>query len=587
MVTDRIRRLSSYALLKSMFEQGYENYIDCFVGIVLQVFSSDEVLDVESVQRNLDRFFPLPRLMVQQVMDRAQRKGYVHKDKKREGYGLSQKAVREFVDEPKTAANRIDALIEDVESYFREHFFRSDIPTQVLIESFLDNTGFLQSFYDTSRHEDIGNIVETKDQKMLLQYLKSIESEKPQQTATFREIVMGSIVAEALKWTDLQSVKLESFRHCHVFLDTNFVFSILEFHDPQISQPALELYRNLRFFDFRTSVFDFTLEQIREVLRRYSPDNMVAIDSPQRPSVHNTLKSWKWDKKKVEDYIEGLESTLEEKGVTVLPSGMNFVHGRAHDDERLSEFVEVYGGLFERRKPKYGYQSTKFGKQHDLAAIVKIQELRENRSVTLNDPKAIFLTSDRKLAEFDQLDVSRSEQDALPEVVLDTGFTSVLWFLAKGRADINFSLPTIIAAYSRNLFINERVWNRFQAVFKQAVDDEGINVEQVPNVFYATIQNTLNEFSDDDIGLITKSFVEDRMRAAKDEFERQKQQETQSKSTLEQQQGMIDSLQSDNERLRTTKETIEKVSNRRHTTICVLLVLLILLLAVSMLIYLF
>ena len=416
---------------------------------------------------------------------------------------------------------------------------------------------------------------------MLFKYLQNISLEKPQHIDAFREIVMGSIVAEALEWTDIHSVKVESFKKCEVFLDTNFIFSILGFHGQQIGQPAFELYRNLRFFDFKIGVFDFTLEQIRQVLQRYSPDDVVVIQNPQRPSVHNTLKSWGWDEKKVADYIEDLESTLQQKEIKIVFSGMNLFDGQSPDDERLIQFFDIYGGLFERRKAKYGYESNRFGKQHDLAAIIKIQELRQNTAVTINDPKAIFLTSDRKLAEFNQIDMSRPVQGAMSEVNLDTGFTSLLWFLSKGRADINFSLPTIIAAYSRNLFINEKIWDRFQAVFKQVIEEEEIDAQNIPNIFYSTIQNTLNEFSDDNINLITRTFVEDKMREAKEEFNRQKRDEEHTKRILRQKEDTIHSLQVKNEELKEEKRSIQEIIIKRNRIIYILLGGLILVFAIA------
>lgn len=207
--------------------------------------------------------------------------------------------------------------------------------------------------------------------------------------------------------------------------------------------------------------------------------------------------------------------------------------------------------------------------------------MRQNTPVTINDPKAIFLTSDRKLAEFNQIDMSRPVQGAMAEVNLDTGFTSLLWFLSKGRADINFSLPTIIAAYSRNLFINEKIWDRFQAVFKQVIEEEEVDAQNIPNIFYSTIQNTLNEFSDDNINLITRTFVEDKMREAKEEFNRQKRDEAHTKSILRQQEETIHSLQVENEELKGEKRSIQEIIIRRNRIIYILLGGLILVFAIA------
>ena len=575
MKNDNIERLSSYSIIKAMCQNGYDNYLDCFVPIAIQGFTDNNYTSIDYIVSELNSFFPLPKLMLLQVLNRAENKGYVVKEPNSDRYCLNTSSIGVFTNARKEAEQQVDEFVKDVEAYFKEHLFRTPESILPLIRSFVNNTGFLLNIKNLYEHLDVNeNIIETVDQKYLIQYLRDKSQEKSRHAETFREIAMGYIVSQALEWTDIQSVNIKSFNKTQIFLDSNFVFSILGFHGKRIAEPANELYENLIFFDFDIYIFDFTLRQLRAVLNSYSPEKVVAIEDPQFPSVYNALKLWGWSKKDVKDYIDKLEDTIKEKQIQIMSTEITLSDGKSPDDTDLINLFDIYGGLFEKRKPKYSYQSNHFGKQHDLAAILMIQRIRKNEPVTINEPRAIFLTSDRKLAEFNQVDMDRPEAGTLPEVLLDTGLTTVLWVLLKGRADIKFSLETIIAAYSRNLFINRVIWERFQAVFKQVVEDANIDVKAIPNMFYVNIQNILNEYSDENINLITHSFVEKQMREARREFDLDREKEMEATRTIRLQEEKINMLEIERQKIKEEKESVESSVVKKNKIIAILLLLL-------------
>ena len=585
MKEDNIERLSSYSIIRAMCQNGYDNYLDCFVPIVIQGFTDNNFTTIDYIASELNSFFPLPKLMLLQVLNRAENKGYVVKEPNSDRYCLNTSSIGVFTNARKVAEQQVNEFVQDVEIYFKEHLFKSPKSILLLIKSFVNNTGFLLNIKNICEHLDVSdNIIETVEQKYLVQYLREKSQEKSRHAETFREIAMGYIVSQALEWTDIQSVNIKSFNKTQIFLDSNFVFSILGFHGKRIAEPAIELYENLSFFDFNLCIFDFTLRQLRAVLNSYSPDKVIAIEDPQFPSVYNALKLRGWSKKEVKEYVDKLEATIKEKRIQIIPTEITLADGKPPDDTDLASLFDIYGGLFEKRKPKYGYQSNHFGKQHDLAAILMIQRIRKNDPVTINEPRAIFLTSDRKLAEFNQVDMDRPEAGTLPEVLLDTGLTTLLWVLLKGRADIKFSLETIIAAYSRNLFINRVVWEKFQAVFKQVVEHEGIDVKTIPNMFYVNIQNILNEYSDENINLITHSFVEKQMREAKREYDLDREREMDATRTIRLQEEKIAILEIEKQKINEAKESVESSITKKNKIIAILLLLLSLM-SVGLVIY--
>ena len=580
-----IERLSSYSIIRAMCQNGYDNYLDCFVPIVIQGFTDKEFTAIDYIASELNTFFPLPKLMLLQVLNRAENKGYIIKEHNSDRYRLNTDSIGIFTNNRKIAEKKVDEFVKDVEIYFKEHLFRSPKSILPLIKSFVNNTGFLLNIKRLLENVDINdNIIETVEQKLLVQYLRDRSKNKSSHAETFREIAMGYIVSQALEWTDIQSVNIKNFNKTQIFMDSNFIFSILGFHGEMISEPANELYENLIFFNFDLCIFDFTLRQLRAVFGNYSPEKVIAIEDLQFPSVYNMLKLKKWSKQDIKNYIETLETTLKEKQIRIIPTEIELIDGKSPDDRDLANLFDVYGGLFEKRKPKYGYQSNHFGKQHDLAAILMIQRLRSNYPVTINEPKAIFLTSDRKLAEFNQVDMDRPEAGTLSEVLLDTGLTTMLWVLLKGRANIKFSLETIIAAYSRNLFINKVIWEKFQAVFKQVVEDVDIDVKAIPNIFYVNIQNILNEYSDENVNLITHSFVEQQMREARREYDLGRERELEATHIIHNQEEKINLLEINNQKLKEEKSIVESNVAKRNKIITIL-VLSFLLISICMVVY--
>lgn len=596
-----IERLCSYSMVKSLYEYGYNDYLDCLVPIVIQVFPDEGFADMDFIQRELDTFFPIQTLMLQQIFTKALEENLLvaqaiqppnkqNKNKKNVEYRLSQKAKHYFYNERKQIQKRIKALTKDIEKFFINKLYHPGLDKRNLvstIQTFIDNCGFLCTLGGSSVIDVNDAIkIESRDMELILQYLQKTRHENIEHIHTFLEVVMGYIIAMSLEWTDLASVNTVAFRNCILFLDTNFTFSVLKLHGPQIRTPIIELFNETIYFDFKPKIFDFTLQQIRNVLQNYSEDKVsdeITENELKEGSVYEILKhEWKWGKKHVKDYADNLENILQDKGIEIYDTGLNLINNHPPGDNQLAELFDIYGELFAKRKFKYPSNSNSFGKQHDIAAIKMIQDLRGG-PVIFDNPKAFFLTSDRKLVEFNQYDMIREEKGTLPEVVLDTRFESMLWVLGKGKSNINFSIDTIVAAYSKNPLIKSKVWERFLVIFKKMMDDDNINPANLPHLFYANIGNMLNEFSDKNISGLTKGFVQTRISESQKREDSQKEQREALGSLLEEQKAGLNSLQLEFSLLQKENTEIKGIISKRTKIIGVLVILLIIVSTVSLL----
>jgi len=91
------------------------------------------------------------------------------------------------------------------------------------------------------------------------------------------------------------------------------------------------------------------------------------------------------------------------------------------------------------------------------------------------------------------------------EVILDRLLTCILWLK---NPSIKLSLETIIAAYSHDLFIKRRVWDKFYEVLYQLKQEKKIDSKDISALFYHNyIEDVLKEFDENETHKITPEFV--------------------------------------------------------------------------------
>lgn len=165
-----------------------------------------------------------------------------------------------------------------------------------------------------------------------------------------------------------------------------------------------------------------------------------------------------------------------------------------------------------------------FNRNHDLAAVDLIKRKRGKTVRKLKDAEAFFLTSDRGLYKFCQIELDHNHRGTVGEVVLDQILTSIIW-LKDPSVDI--SLETLISAHASDLLVNRRVWKKFyeelEALNKQGkVDDESISAL----LFHNYIGDVLGEYTGYQLDEIDSTFVlkqaELAAAARETEFEEQK-----------------------------------------------------------------
>ena len=495
------RSIYTYALIKSLYDQGHD-YIDSFWPFAIGVIPAEIDVEAGFVQRELNGKygFKIPLHVLEIILTRAKRRGCVEKkDEKR--YKLTEKG-RVYLDKLETekqVERRINNLLEDMKKFFQ----KGNLPLNVdqindLLLSFLQkNIEYFVEFINPSIAVAKLAIPSIGSQdNLLIEYIKLAEEKKPENYNTLQEMVFGSIISVVLyieEPSEITEIRRRKFRHRQIFLDTNFVFSILELHNHKFNEPAKELFILVKRYGFDIKVFDFTVNEICRVINKYISEShrypiTVGVDT-----LFSSLKRKGWTKTDTREFIADIENILKNNGIKIERTNINLDTYEPKNKE-LRDLMGAY-------KP---WQEL-FNRNHDLASIEKIIEFRGKPVRRIENSKACFITSDVRLCKFNLREMGHKENGTVCEAVLDRVLTNILWLKDPS---IKLPLKAIIAAHSRGLFIKRRIWDKFYDALQQLKKEGKADDEKISNLFYhGYIEDVLREFEEPEADKITPEFA--------------------------------------------------------------------------------
>ncbi|MGB9978849.1 hypothetical protein [Methanobacterium sp.] len=488
----------TYALIKSLYDQE-EDYIDCFCPFVIKSFSEKQFLNSVSIQRIMNKKFNLdiPLHVLNNILTRLMARKHI--SKKGNGYeltGMGKGYLNKF-ETDKDVDRRINALIQDMKLFFNEKGVYLDSEgIQNLIYGFISrNIKPLIEFVNPSSSCKLNIPRLDGNENVLAEYILNAEEHKPDHYNTLHDMVLGSIISVVVYAKEpSQIIETENkLFKCEIFLDTNFVLSVLGLHTPEFNDPAKELFSLLKKYEFDLKVFNFTLNEISSVVGGYIKERHNYPKNIRISSLYGSLAKKGWEKTDVIDFITNLEYYLKEKGIEVEHTRINTSTYEPSENKLRM--------LISRHKPLQEV----IPQNHDLAAIEKVMEIRGKEIRNIEDSSALFLTSDHRLSQFNFIEMGHKENGTVCEVILDKLLTNILW-LKDPSADI--SLKSIIESYSRDLFIKKSIWNKFRSVLEELVQKDKLKEEDVSMLLYHNyIEPVLREYDDEDINKINDEFV--------------------------------------------------------------------------------
>jgi hypothetical protein len=492
-------QLYTYSLIRSLYDQGHD-IIDSFWPLVINVLPQDKSPSaVEKVQAEIEKNYGLniPQYSLSTIITRASRKGFIARSQK--AIALTQDGLEYFfqkIEPEREAKRRVNELLEDAKAFMSESINPSPSPDAMkeMIQGFvLENLETLGQFFTgVTEIETTHKEFSTDAESVLLDYFAKVEKTNPRIFQTLQDIVCGSVISAIVHTRELFQESGKRFDKTIVFLDSNYVFSLLNMRYEEENKPAQELFKLMKDegnFDFK--VFDFTLHEITSLLKNYEKEERYFQPHIKvRNSLFASLKARGWSAAKIREFLVNVEVRLwNDLGVSIAPTDINLGNYSA-DDKRRALLAEY--------KPHQAVRE----QNHDLAAIDYIKVLRRKEIKRIERCHAMFLTSDLKLALFNYIGEEHKDKDSISEVIPDRLLTNILW-LKNPAANDKLSLDSIIANYSRNLFVDEVVWKRFYTNVAELRSEGSLEDKEVSILLFDRhIQEVLSDYDPEEAAQI-------------------------------------------------------------------------------------
>ncbi len=506
----------NYALILALFRQG-RDYLDSFYPFVLKVADSRRITNID-VQASLNDEFraKIPIHVIESLVLRCIKQDYLNRDSSTRQITITSKG-REYcrtLESESDVKNRAKALIDNIKEFYNlnEIIIETEEIKRVLSSFIEKNLSVVVDFLNPRSEKRQLRLKLTKREKMLLDYIVDSESSQSEHYHTLKDIILGSLISVVIRTKNTDEILQmtnKNFSSCKIYLDTNFIFSLFEFHQIEFNKAANELLELLKKNNFRLRIFDFTVDEIVRVMQGFINVGNRYPQSINVDSIYGILRRKGWTPRIAQEFIITIENRLEKEGFSIESTSIDLLNYEK-PKEKIRKSISRY-------KPDQDV----FHQNHDLAAIERIKRKRKKRIWKLERSKYIFLTSDAGLSQFNY--INHRDHGTICEVIFDKLFTTILWLK---NPDFNISLLSIITAYSRDLFINKHVWDQFYDVLSELKKDGKVDNESVASLFYHNyIEEPLKLIPKSEIAKITSNFVLDEIEKARDNLEDQRKRE--------------------------------------------------------------
>lgn len=502
--------LYNYALVKSFRDLGGD-YIDAFIPFALRTLNNQKYFSKDYIQHQLRmKRLNVPIEVIRSMMKRSKRRGLV--EEANQEYKLTSEG-NVFVNEleaEEIVEKRIESLVDSLFNYLlKQKYSISKTGTSDSLEIFINKNlepliFFMQPEQPCELKLEISDELET----LIGSYLVYISQNEPPMYEIFKEMVFGSIISATLfskTPSDIIDLEKKNFESCRVYLDTNFILSLLEFRPKSEVKPAKELFEILKNYGLDIRVFDFTVTEITGVMKGYIKNRHFYSEKIKVDSIYSFLKQKGISKTDAEEFIIRIESILSNKGIKIEWATQVVLNEVVPKNKKLYDLLYTY-------KPEQDLVRH----NHDYAAIEKIREYRVRPKRRIETCQAFFLTSDGRLSRYNFKEWGHCSDSTVPEIIPDRLLTNILW-LKNPSSDI--PLKSIIAVHSNSKFVKKTVWNRFYDIIQKMREEGRITETNVAMLLYrGHIEDVLVEMNEEDLSRITEPFVFGEIEKATEKF---------------------------------------------------------------------
>lgn len=561
--------LLSYALAKSMYDVG-KDYFETFIPFILKIIIYDGYsLDKIKYKLKEEYFLDVPDHVLDEISKRAINRGFIEFTKGK--YYITKEGnscVSKFIEE-REIKRRANYLAEKFATFLNQEvsdYVSSEQSLRILLNFINSNLIPLANFIISPvslPREDEEHIYS----RVIIKFLHKIEESDPLAYEILSDLFYGSVICTLVQARDGVP---QTLKNIDVFLDTNTMFSMLGLHHEEINRPCQELLSFLKNEKCNLYIFNFTLDEIVYVLSQYSKNYKMILENVRINSIYSSLKMMGKTPSDVRSMIADLEGSLYEMGIKVFKT----------EYKLKEEFIE---GIDYSNLAKYKPDNTIISLNHDMLAINEIIRLRNRQDFRrLERCKAIFVSSDNKLAKFNICEYYHQNRKTIAEVILDRILTQILW--AKNPQENRLPLFSAIAAHFRALFVDKVFWEKFHKTIIAMHKKKELTNEELSLLLYSQKTEDVLVFEEHP-EVINEAYIKEKLEfikesssKEKDEYERQiKEKESQLAATKEENLELAQKINMVKDRLNSeSKRKAEIFTNIIYYTIPLVFIIIIL-----------
>jgi hypothetical protein len=451
--------IALYAAVKTFHGSGHDMW--SAVASLTLLIMPDSGTDEEVKTSFTDQYrLEVPMDALRTTLARLKREGYIeHSNSYARLTPKGQKYRAQLEHSLSKVRREYKSLTEDFQKYLSSK--KMAIPSQLdsaLLDFIDDNIGFASDVVtSTSKRKAKTSIVPAS---AIADYIINIEGNSPQLFEILQNIFFGRLYLTLVKTRTSLDTKAK-FDKLTVYLDTNILLSLFDFHDEDTGKSAKEMLGVFKDYseDINIAVFDATITEAIHLFDTIASDDTPFTDSIKVDSVQYRVRSRHIDKHDLALLMENFEDKVKELGIDIQATP-------AIDEEKLQDTRSAINkavALLEGEK-----HAGALG--HDATLIESIKIKRgKSRSQLLEKSKAIFVTPDLSVISYAR--EASNIHHAFPLAIRPIDIISLLWVKAIGREKSKFSgslLRHAVMGYARERLISNNLWESFVTRLEEA-----------------------------------------------------------------------------------------------------------------------
>ena len=496
--------LRSFALLVAMDKNKYDK-LSLYLPFVITHIFDDIHMTIDSLCTDIyknESTLQIPNTIVRKIIKRFEK--YFHTERTPNSYTII------LTEEGKEYKNNLKKNKDELEKDFQTLYENFPVyyhlksgnsieasDTKEIIEFIFSNHKFLTS-NDLETYKSLSNSkVSDPIFLIFMNYIQDIQKEKEdnQLYNTLIKIFYGNILHKHL----IFDKKFEVFnKNLKLYLDTNFVISLLGLDHHNFSTPAKQLLDLIRSEkNLSLYISDFTLNEITNLLSSIDL-NPTILSVPY--SIESMLRK------------QGICNN-QDKGIFISDlkykfEKMNILIENTNNFNDHPDFDNLYNMIQKHKTSNYRDEhktpnSIHRAITHDTNCLLLVQSHINATSNTIINNRALFLTSSTQLYHLNT-DICKTLQTRHC-IILDSYLTEVL-FLSNPKLNSSIPLDQFIKEYMPSIIVDIHLWKAFDSQASKILEDDKteenikdnikairLNTDEINKYLYGKTEENINE----------------------------------------------------------------------------------------------